>query len=124
MVAGVVLVALVPPTAESIYPKCASYQLFGIHCPGCGLTRAVHSAATGHFEQAFAYNPLMVAVSPYLAFAVLRAVWFQFWGEQPQTSIFPKWLGWTSVVVMVVYAVLRNIPVYPLTLLAPHELTQ
>src|SRR5688572_14934440 len=63
--AGAFVLATVPPTAASFYPKCLSHLLLGIHCPGCGLTRTAHSLLNGRLAQAFAYNPLLVLLSPY-----------------------------------------------------------
>ncbi len=41
----------------SVY-KCPLDLLFGIPCPLCGATRAVLSAITGRFADAFYYHPL------------------------------------------------------------------
>ncbi len=119
---GLLVLAAVPPTADSFYPKCVSYQLLGIHCPGCGMTRAVHSLLTGHVEQALAYNPLMVLVSPYLLLLAVRSGWLWLWGTEPKRSLFPAKYTWVVFAVFIAYWVLRNVPVYPFTLLAPHEI--
>ena len=97
--------ATFPPTAASYYPKCISHQLLGIHCPGCGLTRAAHSLLNGRLAQAFAYNPLLVLLSPYLLFALVRTVWFWLWGTEPRRSIFPTRYAW---VILVVFVFLQN----------------
>jgi hypothetical protein len=121
--AALLVVATVPPTAASFYPKCFSYQLLGIHCPGCGVTRSAHSLLNGDLPQAFAYNPLVVLLSPVLLFAAVRSAWFWLWGTEPRRSLFPGKLAWPAFAILVVYWVLRNVPVYPFTLLAPHELS-
>lgn len=120
--AGAFVVATVPPTAASFYPKCLSHQLLGIHCPGCGLTRAAHSLLNGRPAQAFAYNPLLVLLSPYLLAALVRSTWFWLWGTEPRRSLFPVRYSWLFLAVFIVFWVLRNVPAYPFTLLAPHEI--
>jgi hypothetical protein len=120
--AGAFVLATVPPTAASFYPKCVSYQLLGIHCPGCGLTRSAHSLLNGHVAQAFAYNPLLVLLSPYLLIALVRWTWFWLWGTEARRSLFPSRYTWLVLGVFIAYWVLRNVPVYPFTLLAPHEI--
>jgi hypothetical protein len=122
VVAGLYLVSVVPPTPDSFYPKCVSYRLTGTHCPGCGLTRAVYSLLHGDLLQAFAYNPLFVLISPYLLFAAGRSLWFWLWGLPPGRTLFPGRYAWIIFGVMVAYWVLRNLPWYPFTLLAPHEI--
>src|SRR5688572_29190300 len=78
------VVAAYPPADHSFYPQCMSYRLTGLHCPGCGLTRSVHSALNLEFAQAVAYNPLAVVILPFLAVAVLRSAWFWLWDVEPQ----------------------------------------
>lgn len=125
--AGGYVLATIPPTDSTPYPKCQFHQLTGMHCPGCGLTRAVHSACNGRFEQAFAYNVLGVVILPYLGVATVRSLWSWMWGTPARPSRLPRGVNkWTPIVlavVLVLFWVLRNIPYYPFTLLAPHEIS-
>ena len=120
--AGLWLLATVPPTDDSWYPKCFSYRVARIHCPGCGTTRALHSLLNARFEQAFAYNPLVVLLSPYLLLMAARSGWHWLWGTEAKRSLFPARYSWLAFAVLMVYWVLRNVPVYPFNLLAPHEI--
>lgn len=124
-VAGVYVLTVIPPTPDSYYPKCHFHSLTGLHCPGCGLTRAVHSALNGRFEQAFVYNALAVVILPYLLVAIVRSLWSWLW-DKPIKSSQSKWvskrLPWILAIVLILFWILRNLPYYPFTLLAPHEL--
>lgn len=124
---GLFVVAIVPPTQDSLFPKCHFYQTTGLHCPGCGMTRALHAALNGHFAQALAYNPLAPVLLPIVGLSIVRALWGWAWGETvPRREREPRrWTRWTPWVLFALLAgfwVLRNIPAYPFTLLAPHEL--
>src|SRR5688572_21194322 len=76
---GLLAVAVVPPADSPYLPKCQFHQLTGLHCPGCGMTRALHAALNGHFAQALAYNPLAPLLLPVIGIAVLRALWDWLW---------------------------------------------
>ncbi len=118
------VVALYPPDDSSFYPKCQLHSLTGLHCPGCGLTRSVHAYLNGRFLQGLAYNPISWIVLPVLAMAVLRSLGSWAWGgtsRKPRLRL-PRWFPWVIAGALILFAILRNIPVYPLTLLAPHEL--
>lgn len=112
-----------PPTDDSYYPKCLSYQLTSIHCPGCGATRAVHALLNFDVLQALAYNPVLIALLPFGAFALVRKFWHRARGTTPGRLPGFVWFPRIVAGVFIVFWILRNIPVYPLTLLAPHELT-
>ena len=47
---------------------CPTALLFGLPCPGCGLTRALGHAIHGHVVQAFAFHPLWPLLLGYLVF--------------------------------------------------------
>ena len=119
---GYVLSA-VPPTQQSFYPKCTFYQTTGLHCPGCGTTRALHSFFNGRFAEAVEFNLLALVLVPYLAYSVGRATWHWLWGTPLRTRALPSRLVWGLVAVILVFWVVRNIPVFPFTRLAPHEIT-
>ena len=41
-----------------LFYRCPANKIFGIDCPGCGLTRACLSALRFDFKSAFEYHPL------------------------------------------------------------------
>jgi len=48
---------------------CVVYNIIGLPCPACGMTRAFMSAAKLNFRQAFSYHPLffLVPIIPFFA---------------------------------------------------------
>jgi hypothetical protein len=114
--------AVVPPTVDSWYPGCMFHRLTGLHCPGCGLTRAAHAALNGHLAQALAYNLLAPIIVGVVGLAMTQATWHMLWGTSPRYTRLWNWVLIGLGVVLVVFGIVRNIPVYPFTLLAPHEI--
>ena len=57
---------------------CLIRNLFGIKCPGCGMTRAISCVFHGDIRKAFHYNKLVVIVFPLLCYTWLRAVTAEF----------------------------------------------
>ena len=121
--AALYLLANNPPTDDSYYPKCLSYQLTSIHCPGCGATRAVHALLNFNVLQALAYNPVLIALLPFGVFALGRTFWHRARGTTPGRLPGFVWFPRIVAIVFIVFWILRNIPVYPFELLAPHELS-
>jgi hypothetical protein len=124
LAAGVYILSTFPPTQQSLYPKCTLYQTTGLHCPGCGTTRAFYSLFNGRFEEAVGFNLFALLVSPYLAYSLVRLTWNWLWGVPTRARPWPPKLMWGLVILVVVFWVVRNIPLYPFTMLAPHEITQ
>jgi hypothetical protein len=68
------------PVVERPLPGLCTYQrLFGIGCPGCGLTRCFISMAHGHLGAAWRFNPaglllfaVVVVQLPYRAWQLWR----------------------------------------------------
>jgi hypothetical protein len=70
------LLLILIPTAWLEWRRslCLVKNLTGRNCPGCGMTRAVSSAAHGNFGQAWRYNRLVVVVLPILCYKWLQAL--------------------------------------------------
>ena len=74
---------IVVPTSwlETRRSFCLIRNVFGVRCPGCGMTRAISCVFHGNFIQALQYNKLVVLVLPLLCYVWLRSV-TAFFGER------------------------------------------
>jgi len=116
------LLYAVPPGPGTFYPGCVFFRLTGLHCPGCGGTRCASALVHGDVPQALAYNPLLVICLPLVALLAVSVFYREWTGRRLALPRCPDWAGHLIFWVIVAYWVLRNVPVYPLTLLAPHTL--
>jgi len=100
-------------------PACAFHSMTGLHCPGCGGLRAMHALANGRFAEAAGHNALFVLVFLPLG-AVAAALWFyrRITGRAGLPPL-PSAAAWLLVALAVIFAILRNLPFYPFTILAP-----
>jgi hypothetical protein len=120
---GVYVLATVPPTAVSWYPKCTFHVGTGLHCPGCGATRSAHALLNGRPLAALQYNlfaPFLLAAALFVTVRALVS-----WALRTPLPHGPPirtfWL-WLLLAAVVAYAVARNIPSEPFTHLAPKEI--
>src|SRR5437762_164269 len=82
---GVVFLAVTPPTLSRLYPSCPIQDMTGWHCPGCGLTRALHSLFNGDLRQAVAWNALGLLLLPYVSLSLIRSLWSWAWHSERGT---------------------------------------
>ncbi len=106
-----------PNSGSSPFPPCMFYTFTGFYCPACGGTRAMHALAHFDVPGAMAMNPLLVLSLPVLA---LLGAWWLGWKPkwlQPVVAALSKPGFWLAL--LPAYWVLRNLPWFPFTLLAP-----
>lgn len=102
-------------------PPCIFHELTGLHCFGCGSGRALLALLRLDLYAAFRFNPLFILFLPFLSYYLLKVyVGFVFgWDLLP----FPKRIGFgvgvAVLVTVLAFGVLRNLPFFPFTLLAP-----
>ena len=100
----------------------AALVALGLHCMGCGLTRSAHSLLTGRPLQALAYNLFGPLAVLWLGWEAARRAWAWVRGRpDPGWWVRGDWMPWL-IALMCGYMLLRNLPWWPFTLLAPHEL--
>ncbi len=58
---------LLPGSTRSLPPLCTSRIVFGLDCPGCGLTRAFIAISHGRLERAWELNRASFAVYLFVA---------------------------------------------------------
>lgn len=109
IVTAFILLYVLDPVRSSLLPPCLFYSLTGFYCPGCGSTRALHALLHGQFIGAMTLNSLVVLCIP----TVILASFIPRWLSQRHTLLI-------ALIILISYGVLRNIPTWPMTLLAPH----
>jgi Protein of unknown function (DUF2752) len=119
LAAGIGLYVMTPGPG-GILPPCPFYTLTGYYCIGCGTVRALHQLLHGNVGGAFGYNPLMMVALPFMVYAFVSLCMEVLWGRSLPKLFSSNASGVVLLCIAVAYWVLRNVPVYPLTLLAPH----
>lgn len=103
-------------------PHCPFHLLTGLYCPGCGSQRALSSLLHGEFLQATRFNVLLVVCLPLLFYSAIVLVINKTTGNTFIQKIFYSSLFVRVVlIVILVFWVLRNLPVFPFYFLAPQQ---
>ncbi len=98
------------PSGSMPWPDCLIYKHCGLHCPGCGGTRAAKSLAAGDWQAAMKLNimifPILIGSAwTALAFVVNRLTGRTWWS--------PAKLGVRTMcvllVILLVFTVIRNL---------------
>jgi hypothetical protein len=107
------------PSQSDFYPPCPFHAITGLYCPGCGSLRAIHQLLCGNPVAAFGLNPLMVLSLPFLGYAFICYVVVLLGKPVLRSAYLPAIWIWVILLIIVLFCVLRNIPLYPFTFLAP-----
>ena len=118
LLAATAYLGAVDPNAPGHYPLCPTKYFTGLDCPGCGGLRCVHSLAHGDVAGALDHNAFVtLLVLPLVVAGFVVWAWHAWRGDPPvppgQHWFEKRWLFITLTVVMVVFTVVRNIPVVP-----------
>ncbi|MEQ1644195.1 MAG: DUF2752 domain-containing protein [Pyrinomonadaceae bacterium] len=110
---------LFDPVKSNFFPVCPLYSLTGLACPGCGLTRGFHALFDGDVIVALDFNLLLPIWAMIIGYVFVSLILLAVRGRGlPMWPSYPKFL-WGFMITLVAFGVLRNIPVWPLTILFP-----
>ncbi len=87
-IGGLILLALIEPAGQVLFPRCWLNEMTGLRCPGCGGTRAMHALLTLELRRAWKLNPLIVTTIPLGIWWILRGLrggWTGLWWKDPTT---------------------------------------
>lgn len=108
------------PAGLSWFMRCIFHDLTGLSCPGCGMTRAAYAALHGRIAEAFRLNPVGMVLLPAacigLGIQILGWIRGKPFGFRFQLG---GRYAWAILWVVVLFGILRNIPHWPFTQLAP-----
>jgi len=110
MAAACIVLLLIPPGSRHAHwlPKCWFHEWTGLHCPGCGATRALAALLRGDLKTSLHDNLLLI---PGTIILTVLIAWPQFGLKRP--------IALAIVFTVFGFTILRNIPCAPFTLLAP-----
>ncbi len=118
LMAAAVLYVL-DPREPGNYPVCPFLGVTGYHCPGCGTLRALHQLLYGNPMSALGYNALTVLALPFMAYAFAAGTLRAFRAPAPAPLLINHKLIWGLFFGIVAFWALRNVPIEPLSMLAP-----
>jgi hypothetical protein len=107
------------PATSSWFPPCPFHAWTGLYCPGCGTLRGLHQLLHGNLPAAFGLNPLMLLCLPFIAYGLLSELLQSISGRRLPARFVPGPCIWLLLAVILLFCVLRNVPLYPFSLLAP-----
>lgn len=116
---GLLLLGLFDPATSGMFPPCPLHYFTGLYCPGCGSLRAMHQLLHGNLRGAWALNPMAVLLLPFVAYGLTSEALFEVRGRRLPHFFLPAvWIE-TLGVVIVLFGIVRNLPMHPFNLLAP-----
>jgi 4-amino-4-deoxy-L-arabinose transferase-like glycosyltransferase len=111
---GIAILRAHAPTDSSYYPKCMLFQWTGLHCAGCGTTRALAALAHGRLIEAIRFNPLLILGGPWILAVILAQRHRERRGAKARPGLI-----WCLLSILVLYTLARNLPSPTRSILAP-----
>lgn len=102
------LLVFLDPVRTPWMPKCLFHKLTHLYCPGCGVTRALYHLLHGNILRSLRCNLLLIP------FGVLALALYRY----PKLGT-ARIVTHTTLAVVLLYWILRNLPWRPFCLLAP-----
>jgi len=114
-----VLFFVLDPATESWFPRCPFFVLTGYYCPGCGSQRAIHSFLHFDWMGVVRNNVLFYPALAVVVYHYARPVLNRKLAWRLPDFFRKKSTPWILLAVILLFWILRNLPVYPFWLLAP-----
>ncbi len=114
-----VLFYVLDPAEHVFFPRCIFHSLSGWYCPGCGSQRAIHSLLhlniTGVVQNNILFLPAVLVIFYHYTHSILNK---KFNWRLPNI-LYLKNTPWVIFGIILLFWVLRNLTVYPFSVLAP-----
>jgi hypothetical protein len=107
------------PSTQGIFPVCPLFKLTGLACPGCGLTRGFHALFHGDFLTALDFNAMLPVYAVFFGYLLLAMILIAVRGRGISFNFLHPAIITGFLIISFGFAVLRNLPFYPFTILYP-----
>lgn len=107
------------PSVQGFFPVCPLYKLTGLACPGCGLTRGFHALFHGDVLTALDFNAMLPVYAVFFGYIFLGLFLIAVRGRGVSLKFLHPAIIAAFLIVSFGFAVLRNLPFYPFTILYP-----
>jgi hypothetical protein len=115
-----VLFFILDPAKNAIFPKCAFHSLSGYYCPGCGSQRAIHSLLHLNISGVIGNNFLFLPAVLMIVYHYVHPLANRKFNWRLPNILYFKSTPWIIFAVIILFWILRNIPFYPFSVLAPN----
>lgn len=122
---GVILLAILPlyflydPSVPGVFPACPFLSITGLYCTGCGSQRALHDLLHLDLLGALKHNLLFLPAIGFAGYHLFTKILGKISSQQYMSPVYHTYAPRIILIVVVVFTVLRNIPFFPFTTLAP-----
>lgn len=108
-------------SAGGRFLPCLLFFLTGLYCPGCGSARAANRLLHLDFTGALAANPMAALLLPLILLYLLALLYsFLRHGRDRVTPLLPQKPLWFVFGLLLLFGVVRNLPLPLFDLLRPH----
>ncbi len=107
IVIGIIYVAVVSFLKFGI--PCVFYELTGLKCPGCGITRAIISMLHFRIYDAMTYNALAFLIIAYILFIFINTSWVYIKSGIYHLSAGKEYISVIFLILLVAWGIVRNV---------------
>ncbi len=104
---------------EKLIPPCPMKYYTGYFCPGCGSLRAIQKVVHFDLLGAMSENFFAVMFFPLLIFYIATNIKYVLTGTDMNIIRLPYYVTIGIAVFFILFWILRNVPFYPFSVLAP-----
>lgn len=123
LILGIALLILyytINPSTVNFLPKCPLYLTTGFYCPGCGSQRATHYLLNLNFIAVAKQNVLYILGLLFIAYHFLIIAYNYIFKKNIYNYIYHPKTPIIVLIIVVIFWIIRNIPMVPFQILAPH----
>lgn len=116
--AGAFVVGYFNPVTAGFFPQCPFHAITGMNCPGCGMTRGFNALFHGDILSAIQFNALLPLFAFIFGYFALSLFFIAIRGRGLSWNFFTPTVMYFLLGLIIIFAVVRNLPFYPFNLLA------